>query len=193
MTNKSLNTSSTSASASPPVVSSGASASSPVVFSGASASSPVISSGAAASSPVASSDFPATSAGRSLRRAARRGGRAATVAIAAASALLLWAVDSWGDIALTVRQGESIQQIGPVAVVTAALVAGAAAWALLAVLERTVRRPARIYRIIASVVLLVSLAGPLSGTDLGTRLALLGMHLTVGAALILGLPGRRCR
>ncbi|MEU4159125.1 DUF6069 family protein [Actinoplanes sp. NPDC026670] len=130
---------------------------------------------------------------RTARASTRRRGRAATVVIGAASALLLWAVDSWGDIALTVRQGDTIQQVGPLAVVVTALLAGAAAWALLAVLERTVRHPARIYRIIASIALLISLAGPLSGTDLGTRLALLGLHLTVGGALIIGLPGRRCR
>ncbi|GIF40238.1 DUF6069 family protein [Actinoplanes xinjiangensis] len=130
---------------------------------------------------------------RGLRWAAsRRAGRATTVAAATTSALLLWIVDRWGGIALTVRQGDTVHPIDPAAVVIAALLAGAAAWALLALLERTVRRPARTYRIIASVVLLLSLAGPLTGTDLGTRLALLGMHLTVGAALIIGLPGRRC-
>jgi hypothetical protein len=122
----------------------------------------------------------------------RRTGRAITVAAGAAGALLLWSADTWGGVALTVRQGDTVQPIGPAAVVTAALLAGAAAWALLAVLERTVRRPARTFRIIASVVLLLSLAGPLSGTDPGARLALLGLHLTVGAALIIGLPGRRC-
>jgi hypothetical protein len=136
-------------------------------------------------------------AGSAIRRgpswpASRRAGRAITVAAATTSALLLWSIDNWSGIALTVRQGETVQSIGPAAVVIAALVAGAAAWTLLAVLERTVRHPARTYRIIASVVLLLSLAGPLTGTDLGTRLALLGMHLTVGAALITGLPGRRC-
>jgi hypothetical protein len=132
-----------------------------------------------------------TSTGRGPRGlVTRRYGRAITVAAGTVSALLLWIVDDWSGIALTVRQGDTVQHIGPAAVVTAALVAGAAAWALLAVLERTVRRPARTYRIIASAVLLLSLAGPLAGTDLSTRLSLLGLHLTVGAALIIGLPGR---
>jgi hypothetical protein len=45
-------------------------------------------------------------------------------------------------------------------------------------------RPVRIYRIIASIVLIFSLAGPVgSGVDTSSRLVLLGMHLTVGAAL----------
>ncbi|WP_433788837.1 DUF6069 family protein [Actinoplanes sp. CA-252034] len=120
-------------------------------------------------------------------------GRAITVAAGATGALLLWSVHNWAGTELAVRQGGTIQTVGPIAVVTAALVAGAAAWALLALLERTARRPARTFRIIATAVLLLSLAGPLAGIGLGSRLALLGLHLTVGAALILGLPGRRCR
>ena len=93
---------------------------------------------------------------------------------------------------LVVRQGDATRHIGPAAVVVTALIAGLAAWGLLALLERTVRRPARTFRIIASIVLLLSLAGPLgSGVGAGTKLALLGMHLTVGAALIIGLPCRR--
>jgi hypothetical protein len=124
---------------------------------------------------------------------ARRAGRALTVIAGAAGSLLLWAVDRWGGIDLTVRQGDTVQQVGPVAVAVTAILAGLAAWALLAILERTVSRPGRTFRIIASVVLLISLAGPLAGTDTGSRLALLGMHLTVGLALIIGLPGHRCR
>ncbi|MET8305413.1 MULTISPECIES: DUF6069 family protein [unclassified Micromonospora] len=131
------------------------------------------------------------------RSIARRTGRAITVAAGAAGALLLWAVnDPWAGIDLAVRQGDATQHIGPAAVVVAALIAGLAAWGLLALLERTVgRAPARTFRIIALIVLVLSLAGPLgSGIGTSSRLVLLGMHLTVGAALIIGLPGRQtCR
>jgi len=125
---------------------------------------------------------------------ARRAGRAITVGAGAASALILWAVnDPWGGIDLAVRQGGEVQHVGPVAVAATALIAGLAAWALLALLERTnVRRPARTYRIIASIVLALSLLGPLgSGVGTSSKLVLLAMHLTVGAILIIGLPGRR--
>ncbi|MEU8263690.1 DUF6069 family protein [Micromonospora sp. NPDC048999] len=130
------------------------------------------------------------------RTTARRTGRAITIAGAAAGALLQWVVaDPWAGIDLAVRQGDTTQHIGPAAVVVAALIAGLAAWGLLALLERTVRRPARTFRIIALIVLVLSLVGPLaSGVGISSRLVLLGMHLTVGAALIIGLPGRRnCR
>lgn len=126
---------------------------------------------------------------------ARRTGRAFAVAAGVASALILWAVnDPWGGIDLAVRQGGTVQHIGPVAVAVTALIAGLAAWGLLAVLERTVRRPVRAYRIIASILLVLSLAGPLgSGISTSSKLVLLAMHLSVGAILIIGLPGRRNR
>lgn len=130
------------------------------------------------------------------RTTARRTGRAITVAAGAAGALLLWAVnDPWAGIDLAVRQGDTTQHLGPAAVVVTALIAGLAAWGLLALLGRTVRHPDRTFRIIALIVLALSLAGPLgSGVGISSQLVLLGMHMTVGAALIIGLPGRQnCR
>jgi hypothetical protein len=123
----------------------------------------------------------------------RRTGRVITVAAAVAGALLLWTVDGpWAGLDLAVRRGDTTQHIGPAAVALTALVAALAAWGVLALLERTVRRPVRTYRIIASIVLVLSLAGPLgSGVGTSSRLVLLAMHVTVGAALIIGLPGRR--
>ena len=125
--------------------------------------------------------------------AVRRTGRAITIVAATAGALLLWTVDGpWAGLDLAVRQGDTTRHIGPAAVALTALVAGLAAWGLLTLLERTGRRPVRTYRIIASIVLILSLAGPLgSGVGTSSRLVLLAMHLTVGAALIIGLPGRR--
>jgi len=122
----------------------------------------------------------------------RRTGRVITVVAAAAGALLLWTVGGpWAGVDLAVRQGDTTRHIGPAAVALTALVAGLAAWGLLAMLERTVRRPVRAYRSIALILLLLSLAGPLGGVGTSSRLVLLAMHVTVGAALIIGLPGRR--
>jgi len=126
------------------------------------------------------------------RTGARRAGRAITVAAAVTGALLLWAVaDAGAGLDLAVRQGGTVRHIVAATVAVTAALAGLAAWALLALLERTVRRPVRTYRIIASIVLLLSLAGPIgSGASAGSRLVLAGMHLLVGGALIVGLPAR---
>ena len=64
-------------------------------------------------------------------------------------------------------------------------VVGLAGWALLALLERFVRRPARVWTVIALTVLVLSLAGPLgSGVGATTKIALVGLHLTVGLVLV---------
>ncbi|MGA8114390.1 MAG: DUF6069 family protein, partial [Actinocatenispora sp.] len=82
--------------------------------------------------------------------------------------------------------------VGPVAVVVAGLVAGLAAWALRAVLDRVLAHPARVWIPVAAVVLALSLAGPLgSAVDSAGAAWLAGMHLVVGAVLILGLGRRR--
>jgi hypothetical protein len=76
------------------------------------------------------------------------------------------------------------------------LVAGLAAWGLLALLERTVARPGRVWAAIALAVLVLSLGGPLGSAGDGTSMAILtGMHLVVAAVLIPGLGGsaRRVR
>jgi uncharacterized protein DUF6069 len=109
------------------------------------------------------------------------------VIIAGATASVLvysTAATVFGDD-LLIKQGSTTQAIGPVAVTATALIAGLAGWGLLALLERTSQRPARLWTIISAIVLAVSLAGPLgSGADLTSKLALTGMHLLVGLILI---------
>ncbi|WP_214409531.1 DUF6069 family protein [Sphaerisporangium fuscum] len=121
--------------------------------------------------------------------------RAITVAGAVVAALALWGLTGpVAGIDLAARLGEAVQPVGPAAVVAASLVAGLAAWGLLAVLERLVRRPRRVWTIVAVVVLVLSLAGPLGAADTGSMLALAGMHLVVAAVLIYGLaPTARAR
>jgi hypothetical protein len=45
-----------------------------------------------------------------------------------------------------------------------------------------------IWTALATVVLAVSLLGPLNGIDTTTKTALLGLHMVVGVVLIVGLP-----
>ncbi|MEO3887767.1 DUF6069 family protein [Nonomuraea sp. B5E05] len=118
--------------------------------------------------------------------------RLLTVLGASAAALAGWvlAVPVAG-IALTARMGGGIQQVGPAAVVVASLLAGLAGWALLAVLERFVPRAGRLWTIVALVVLALSLLGPLgSAAGTASALALVLLHLIVGAVLVPGLARR---
>jgi hypothetical protein len=89
------------------------------------------------------------------------------------------------DLGVRLGPGTAVTQVGPVAVAATSLLAGLAAWGLLAVLERTTRRPGRVWTVIAVAVLIVSLTGPLGAavTPAG-RAALAAMHLVAGLVLV---------
>jgi hypothetical protein len=120
--------------------------------------------------------------------------RALVVLAATVVALALWViVDPVGGHPIDVRPSSSAtpQHVGAGSVVAASLVAGLAAWALLAALERWLRRGRMIWTVIATVVLLLSLlAGPPAGIGAATKITLAALHLIVGATLILGLRKR---
>lgn len=120
--------------------------------------------------------------------------RITAVAAAAAVPLAVWTLAGpFAGVDLTVRTGATVGPVGPVAVVTAALLAGLAGWALLALLERVTARAGRVWTVTAAVLLVVSLAGPLTSVVSGPAgtLVLAAMHLTTGTVLIAGLPRRR--
>ncbi len=74
------------------------------------------------------------------------------------------------------------------AIVAATLVATAVAALVYKLLGRFARRPITIFRIVAAVVLVLSLVGPLTTPDVdgATRVAAVAMHLT-GAGIVVGL------
>ena len=123
---------------------------------------------------------------------ARRRHRMLIVLAAAAGALAVWTI--LGPIAgldLTVRSGGRTDRVGAPAVVVSSVLVGLAGWGLLAVLERAVSRPALVWRIIAAVVLAVSLLGPIgAATTAGTAWGLAGLHMAVATVLIGLLPRR---
>jgi hypothetical protein len=88
-----------------------------------------------------------------------------------------------------VGSGSQVQHVGAAAVVVTALVAGLAAWGLLAWLERRSPRGRVIWRAIAAPVLVLSLAGTLGGVTTTDKLMLVALHLIVGLPLIALLPG----
>nr|QBF51789.1 hypothetical protein [Streptomyces caniferus] len=117
---------------------------------------------------------------RSARVLAVLGTAAATLVVWVIAAVLL-------DVKLEVRMkpGAALQHIGPATVVVAGLVAGLAAWALLALLERLTPRARRVWTVLAVVVLALSLIAPLqSGVTTAVKVTLLCMHLVAAAVLV---------
>jgi len=114
----------------------------------------------------------------------------ATVLGATAAAVAIWAVATAAGAELTVSfgPGQPIQKVTVVNVVVAALVGSLAGWGLLALLHRFTANPRAVWTVIAIVVALVSLGGPLSATaSAGTKVSLVAMHLAVATVVIVGL------
>ena len=117
------------------------------------------------------------------------GTRTPVVAVlgATAAAVAIWAIATAAGAELTVSfgPGQPIQKVTVVNVVVAALVGSLAGWGVLALLRRFTAKPQAVWTVIAIVVALVSLAGPLSATaSLGTKVSLVAMHLAVATVVI---------
>jgi Family of unknown function (DUF6069) len=85
--------------------------------------------------------------------------------------------------------GQTEVQVAQVAI--AGLLAGVAAWGLLAVLERYSRRARSVWTVIAATILALSLTGPLSATSAAAGITLACLHLLVGGTIIVGLRAVR--
>ena len=130
---------------------------------------------------------------RSKRPAAlsrlRRGDRVVAVLATIIAPALVWLI-------ATVGFGQHLYQPGfggsapqELSIWLVAAVAGIAALAgagVLALIERINRRPAQVWLVVSTAVLILSLGGPLSGEGISTanKLALVSMHLAAGAVLI---------
>ena len=111
----------------------------------------------------------------------------ATVLGATAAAVAIWALATAAGAALTVSfgPGQPIQKVTVVNVVVAALVGSLAGWGLLVLLRRFTANARAVWTVIAIVVALVSLGGPLSATaSAGTKMSLVAMHLAVATVVI---------
>jgi Family of unknown function (DUF6069) len=148
--------------------------------------------GSSGSAPTAAAAAAANENRSALSRTAVR--RLIVVAASAVAAIAVWALeDPLGGLHLAVDSRGTTQDIGPVAVVATPMLVGLAAWGLLAIFERRLRRPHRAWTILAAVVFVVSLLGPASGVGASAKLGLAALHVVVAAALILGLPATRSR
>lgn len=121
----------------------------------------------------------------------RVGADGAVALMAAAAAALVWACARVSDLHLEVRSGSGTTEVTVVSVIVTTLVVAIAGAGLLRVLERRTARGLRTWTIIAAAVWALSLLGPLSATRPAAGLVLAGLHLIVGAVVILGL--RRTR
>jgi hypothetical protein len=102
-------------------------------------------------------------------------------AVAAAGWVL---ADKVLGVALSTGTAPHTHPVGLASAIVVAMVVAACGAGLRRVLRgRT--HPDRTWTLIAGAVLLVSLLGPLGGTTTSARLALVGLHLAVGATVIL--------
>jgi hypothetical protein len=109
-------------------------------------------------------------------------------ATAAAVAIWIVATRAGADLTVSFGAGQPIQKVTVVNVVVAALVGSLAGWGLLALLRRFTAKARAIWTVIAIVVALLSLGGPLSAiASIGTKVSLVAMHLAVATVLIVGL------
>ncbi|MEU4192155.1 DUF6069 family protein [Kribbella sp. NPDC026611] len=136
----------------------------------------------------ATSDASASSGGGLFRGRVSGGLRLVVVGAAAASALAGWVVlEPVAGVDLRVQQG-TVVHIGAVSVFVAAVVAAFAGWGLLAILERRTRNARDIWTVVATIVCLTSTSSPIDrGIGLDSKLGLAGLHLLVGATVIIGL------
>ncbi len=121
------------------------------------------------------------------QRQLRHRALAVTAAVLAALGMWAFAVPLLGAQLLvqTTPGTSNPQTISAGLVVAVSLLASLLGWGLLAALERLTQRAATIWTVAASVVLLLSLAGPLTAAvTTGGKLTLLLLHLGVAAVLI---------
>lgn len=116
--------------------------------------------------------------------------RLLAVAAAVAAALLVWVIARYGaGVSLrtpAVSAGHQPSVLTPGFVAAVSCLVSLGAWAFIEVVERMVRRPRRVWLATGFVALGISLLAPLSGHGVTTvqRIALVCMHLAVGAVLI---------
>jgi len=106
---------------------------------------------------------------------------------AAAAAALVWACARISDLHLVVRSGSGTTDVSAPSVIVTTLVVAAAGAGLLRLLERRTAKALRVWTIVAVTVWGLSFLGPLSATRPSTGLVLAGVHLLVGAVVVVGL------
>ena len=118
---------------------------------------------------------------------------AVVAAAAVAAEVVFLAVHQAAGVDLAVRGGDTVTHVGAVSVAVVSVLVALAGWGLLALLRRVSTRGRRIWTVVATVVLVVSLLGPLGAESASALLGLAALHLTVGAVVIFGLRSGSAR
>lgn len=118
-----------------------------------------------------------------MRTSAPRSGGVILVAVVVA--LTIWSAARLLGVELTVGKGADPSQVGPVDVLVATVLAGLLAWGAHSLLART-PRTARWWPVVGSTAIAISLTGPSYLADRASAVALIAMHVAVGAVLIWG-------
>jgi hypothetical protein len=107
--------------------------------------------------------------------------------VAAAAAVIAWAEWTQGaGIDLVVRRGSGTTTVDAAATVVTVLVVGAVGAGLLRLLESRTPNGLRTWTILAVVVAVLSLGGPLGATTVAAGLALTSLHAVVAVTVIVG-------
>ena len=119
----------------------------------------------------------------------RRSDRAVAVIATIIGPMLVWLVATVGfgqQLYSPGFGGTAPQELSIWLVAATAGIAALAGAGVLALIERFSRRPAQVWLVVSTAVLIVSLGAPLSGEGIDTanKLALASMHLAAGAVLI---------
>ena len=119
----------------------------------------------------------------------RRGDRVVAVLATVIAPALVWLIATAGfgqDLYQPGFGGSAPQDLSIWLVAAVAGFAALAGVGVLALIERINRRPARVWLVVSTAVLILSLGGPLSGEGIDTanKLALVTMHLAAGAVMI---------
>jgi hypothetical protein len=127
-----------------------------------------------------------------VRNTRWRAGRVVAIAIAATATGLAWLLGRLAHVDYVVDTPTGTRTITLGLTIVATVVAGLAGWVVIALLERYISSPRRVWIALTLVVLALSIAPVFRTTaNLGTQLMLTALHCVAAAVLIPALPQRR--
>jgi thiamine transporter ThiT len=127
-----------------------------------------------------------------IRNTRWRAGRVVAIAIAATATGLAWLLGRLAHVDYVVDTPIGTRTITLALTIVATVVAGLAGWVVIALLERYISSPRRVWIALTLVVLALSIAPVFRTTaNLGTQLMLTALHCVAAAVLIPALPQRR--